>query len=365
MAVWSKVQGSPKSWSKLKWVNLNCVFQSVWMCCAVHTYEWGLPGYIEGVFMQGVDYDFSKSFCDLEPTRWECNSVQLLCCLGLNKQACTQPRHRPTWTCWEQRNPEQKIAILASLKEAHDVLNRREGCWSWPPGTKGFDGVMCVGRTREMYGWRWRAGICDGGEVLVGLRLERVWSQSVETGLRPQISPCLLSQEGLRGCLTLFQTGEWCHILGVVSSPQCLWGWSLLCLGHVYPGSTVSSLGWLPQHISQLPESEAFAAVSTIDNPYTVMIALQGCLSQIRYTGLQVLPLSYCAWSSQCCSERGFGKPDYDLHPRCGRPSSAGIPANLSEAVSQGAVGDEQGDRNLASWIHAGHSNTPLDASGR
>ena len=38
--------------------------------------------------MQGVDYNFSKSFCDLEPTRWECNSVQLLCCLVLNKQVC-------------------------------------------------------------------------------------------------------------------------------------------------------------------------------------------------------------------------------------------------------------------------------------
>lgn len=38
--------------------------------------------------MQGADYDFSESFCDLEPTRWERNSVQLLCCLVLNNQAC-------------------------------------------------------------------------------------------------------------------------------------------------------------------------------------------------------------------------------------------------------------------------------------
>lgn len=32
---------------------------------------------------------------------------------------------------------------------------------------------MCAGKTREMYGWRWWAGICDG-VVLAGLRLQRV-----------------------------------------------------------------------------------------------------------------------------------------------------------------------------------------------
>lgn len=38
--------------------------------------------------MQSADYNFSKSFCDLEPTRWECNSVQLLRCLVLSKCVC-------------------------------------------------------------------------------------------------------------------------------------------------------------------------------------------------------------------------------------------------------------------------------------
>lgn len=89
MAVWSKVQGSPKSQSELKQVSLNYVFQSIVQTChTVYMYDWRLLGYIQGIFMQGADYDFSKSFRDLEPTRWKCNSVQLLCCLVLNKQVC-------------------------------------------------------------------------------------------------------------------------------------------------------------------------------------------------------------------------------------------------------------------------------------
>lgn len=58
--------------------------------------------------MQGADYDFSKSFRDLEPTRWKCNSVQLLCCLVLNKQVCVYATP----------------SII--LKEATDVLDQRE-----------------------------------------------------------------------------------------------------------------------------------------------------------------------------------------------------------------------------------------------
>lgn len=79
--------------------------------------------------------------------------------------------------------------------------------------------------------------------------------------------------------------------------------------------------------------------------------------------GPQVLPISCCAWSFQSCSKRGFGKRDYDLHPGCARPLSAVIPADFSEAVSQGAVGDEQGDRNPAPGICARHSYTASDAS--
>lgn len=94
------------------------------------------------------------------------------------------------------------------------------------------------------------------------------------------------------------------------------------------------------------------------------MIVLQGYLSQMCYVGLQVLPISCRAWSIQSCSKRGFRKPDYDLHPGCARPSSAGIPDDFSEAVSQGAVRGEEGVRNLAPGIHAGQSNTPSDASG-
>jgi len=94
------------------------------------------------------------------------------------------------------------------------------------------------------------------------------------------------------------------------------------------------------------------------------MIVLQGYLSQIGYVGLEVLPINCRAWSFQSCSKRGFGKPDYDLHPGFPRPLSAGIPADFSEAVSQGAAGDEPGDRNLAPGIRAGHSDTPSDASG-
>lgn len=94
------------------------------------------------------------------------------------------------------------------------------------------------------------------------------------------------------------------------------------------------------------------------------MIVLQSYLSRSSYVGLQVLPISCRAWSFQSCSKRGLRKPDYDLHPEQARPSSAGIPADFSKAVSQGAVGDEEGDRNLAPGIHAGHSYTPSHASG-
>lgn len=119
MAVWSKVQGSPKSWSKLKRVCLNCIIQSaVRMCHTECRYEWRLPGYLGDIFLQGVHFSSSESFCDLEPARWECNSVQLLHCWILNKCVCVfvciQPEYRPTWTREEQRNPEQKISVLAN-----------------------------------------------------------------------------------------------------------------------------------------------------------------------------------------------------------------------------------------------------------
>lgn len=177
MAVWSKVQGSPKSWSKLKQVCLNGTIQSVVRMC--HTecgYEWRLLAYLGDIFLQGVHFSLSESFCDLEPAQWERNSVQLAALLNLKQVCvCIQPEYRPTWTREEQRNPEQKIAVLASLlaTKATNVLERRKHPWRWLPGTL----ISCVGTEGfEGVGTAWGKDQADGWVEVVGRGYWWRWS---------------------------------------------------------------------------------------------------------------------------------------------------------------------------------------------
>lgn len=51
-----------------------------------------------------------------------------------------------------------------------------------------------VGRTRQVYGWRWWAGITGGDEVLVGLKLLRVNTVTV-SGNRTETSAQSLAAE--------------------------------------------------------------------------------------------------------------------------------------------------------------------------
>lgn len=54
-----------------------------------------------------------------------------------------------------------------------------------------------MGRTREMYGWRWWAGFTGGDEVLVGLRLQRAGTVTV-SGNATKTSGWSLSAEPRR-----------------------------------------------------------------------------------------------------------------------------------------------------------------------
>lgn len=180
MAVWSKVQGSTKSWSKLKRVCLNCIIQSaVGMCHTECRYKWRLPAYLGDIFLQGVHFSFSESFCDLEPAQWERNSVQLLHCWILNKRVCVCVYNLsidPHGLVKSSKTLSRRLLswqiLSISLEEATNVRDRREDPWrtliSWV-GTEGFEGVGTTCRRDQADVWvevvgrdYWCRGSTDG-----------------------------------------------------------------------------------------------------------------------------------------------------------------------------------------------------------
>lgn len=185
MAVWSKVQGSPKSWSKLKQVCLNGTIQSaVRMCHTECRYEWRLLAYLGDIFLQGVHFSLSESFCDLEPAQWERNSVQLLHCWILNKCVCvynlsidphglvksreTLSRRLLSWQV--SLPPRPPMSLREGRTPDADCLAPSSAAWV-PRALRGLE--QPGGRTRQMDGWRWWAGVTGGDEVLLGFKLQR------------------------------------------------------------------------------------------------------------------------------------------------------------------------------------------------
>lgn len=291
MAVWSKVQGSPKSWSKLKQVCLNGTIQSaVRMCHTECRYEWRLLAYLGDIFLQGVHFSLSESFCDLEPAQWERNSVQLLHCWILNKCVCVYT----TWVSthmdsWRAEKPwaEDCCPGKSPCHQGHQCPWEKEGpltLTAWHPHQlRGYRGLWGGWNSLGEGPGRWMGG--GGGQgLLVEMKYcwdlncrEQIHSQAVETGLKPQLSPWLLSWGGLCRHLTKLWISEWRPMPklpgGGWSVCLTVCGADLSCLWSQVPsedmlqqdsGSSAAS-GWgrLPQQFSWLLEPGAVTAVGT------------------------------------------------------------------------------------------------------